>query len=340
MSVFTQIHDFFAAEKPSSKFSHRTQENQRAPRRSTTNPFAGICVPPARDQLNLGFHTFCPKEGNRVDPAAAQSRRVFSILGASVDGKSAAFKRAQQIAELCGQDVTLISRPENLLPQQYYNSVAGMISSQAGRGLEPIVDLVMEQIKKAVKEGKNLKFCLHSQGAIILANALDQLRSEVGQEYWQKEILPRLETVTVLGSPVHNWPRDVRVEYLEFSGDYVARGSRAAGSLRGFRQETSSALASIVGRLPGLGALYEHGRKPVPKDNEQIIRLERKGIDAHFMDTYLDNYVSFVVEKYKDQPAVFYNSIIDGHYSPQVVRAVHARLKAMEQKPKRHWLFG
>lgn len=255
----------------------------------------GITLPraAASERLDNRCYLFEPqtRSGSHALPGAAP--RVCFINGLCVDGRDRVFDYSQQIADLYKEPVTLIANDQgSSVARDIAHAVAGKCSSSSGRSAEPAVESTIQLIKNEIAKGRNIKFIAYSQGAIILRNALDELRAEVGDAAWRRNILPRLEIMDVFGSPVNYWPQGVRARHFETSGDYIVQGAKildrigdfAVRCWNGIRRGVRSVISWFTGRK------NNEQEEPAYSAPISVVRLPHLGADAHYLSTYLKQF--------------------------------------------------
>lgn len=166
-----------------------------------------------------------------------------------------------------------------------FNAILGKFSSSQGVKVEKSVQSTVDFLKDALSSSANVTINAHSQGAIILNNALYILKDTLSNEEWNN--LTKNVTINVLGSPVKGFPKDLNVTEWKNSKDFVTYFQAFDGISRDKDTRTAESLESLEN---GNGYTCE-----TPINNYKIVDLDAEG---HSFDTYVDaiNYYKYVNE--------------------------------------------
>lgn len=141
-----------------------------------------------------------------------------------------------------------------------WHATCGFLSPSAGHAVEPdAIERVEHAIKEHVESGKPLHLIAHSQGSIIVGNALDRMLahdSPLSAE--EKEKMKALVRVSTFGAAEHYFPSGIRVQEYAHRGDLVKNttsvladarevGRSIVGSVADFSISVFRAGASLLG---------------------------------------------------------------------------------------------
>ena len=302
--------------------------------RARETSFSALRVPrPAR--LDNGVHSIRPPgcTADMEERGARRSLYFINGLSLSAGADPYVFQQARRVAEIYGQPAALIANDRGAtVAHDLRHCVAGKVSSRLGRSAEPTVDVVMKAIRRDAAAGKRIKFVVFSQGALILRNALDELRAACGEAQWKRDICPYLEVVDAFGSPVHSWPAGVHGVHYQTTTDGVSQLSSLYDSLADRCLRGWQCVRRWVTRSAGDEALS-------PNDGEEksrLIRVFYGGANGHYLATYLSHFPELLAERYKNDLSGLEEAAKNGDYSPEVVGRA---LKLIQQKKPPKWKF-
>jgi hypothetical protein len=213
-------------------------------------------------------------------------------------------------------------------------SAAGIFSSQWGSQLEAHAVLTTARYieKHVIDQKQALQVVAHSQGGIILGNALDHLlgpQSKLTDENKQ-QIRDRV-TILTFGSGEHFFPTGVKVLECAHGSDPVTRITTPTTVARNFIVEGAVWLHEKLGhhssRVARVEAWLESLPPVIKKERAPVVHL--KG--DHSLKSYLENLPEFFIERYRNAEGgidseplakALVASILNGDYSD----LVHARI--------------
>lgn len=209
-----------------------------------------------------------------------------------------------------------------------FNSVCGFISSDAGYLVERgAVERLEQVIIRHVKSGQKMRFMAHSQGSILVRNALDRVLGEHSSlTEAEKERVPELVSVATFGAAEHYFPRGIRVQEYAHRNDPVALGTSLAADIREGIKECVSWLKRNVSSYL-FGTKMDQGSKA----ELQLERAPRVFLDGdHSFGPYVSKLPHFFIETYRSQGASpgagIANALILSIREGRLSDVVHARI--------------
>jgi hypothetical protein len=177
-----------------------------------------------------------------------------------------------------------------------WHGICGFLSAQAGYDVEPeAVGRVERAIREHVQTGKPLHLIAHSQGGIIVANALQRiLGSDSHLSVQEKERVRSLVEVSTFGAAEHYFPRGIRVQEYAHHGDAVAS---VTSLLADAREWVRGVFRPLVSRFGGRALL---GGREVPLERAPVVYLE----GSHDFGPFLDKIPAFFIEKVGGGPPI------------------------------------
>jgi hypothetical protein len=184
------------------------------------------------------------------------------------------------------------------------NGTVGILSPVWGTQSEATAVLTAARtIERLVfEEKKQLHVVAHSQGAIILANALTNLLgpdSHLNEE--QRSALSKQITVITMGGGEHSFPTGVSVHACAHTSDPVVRITRPVTRIRdsigaGIQWLLKKADDQLSSTHPARAYL------PAPREGEGTQHAPTIFLKGdHSLQSYLENYDRFYVERYRDK---------------------------------------
>jgi hypothetical protein len=180
-----------------------------------------------------------------------------------------------------------------------FNGVCGFLSSDAGHLVEPgAVERLEQVITRHVRSGQKMQFMAHSQGSIIVRNALDRVLGEHSHlTDVEKARVRELVSVATFGAAEHYFPRGIRVQEYAHRNDPVALGTSLAADIREGFKGCVSWLKRAVGSF-----LFGTKAEPATPTSEQLERAPRVFLDGeHDFGPYISKLPHFFIEKYQSE---------------------------------------
>ena len=103
--------------------------------------------------------------------------------------------------------------------QDMYHAILGKVSSSLGLKAEKSVQSLVDFLKDTISFDSKVILNAHSQGAIILKNALNILKDSLNNDDWDKLI--KNLNINLLGSPVTNFPQELNITEWKTNFDFV-----------------------------------------------------------------------------------------------------------------------
>lgn|GEM_PF-3799941 len=181
-----------------------------------------------------------------------------------------------------------------------WHGICGFLSADAGYKAEPeAVGRVEHAIKEHVESGKPLHLIAHSQGSIIVGNALERLLGpDSSFSAAEKERILNLVRVSTFGAAEHYFPAGVRVQEYAHHGDKTAL---VTSWLADARETVREAVNSLADRIRGWFAFsgdaadkQSHGDAPErQRERAPVVYLEGN----HDFGPFLDKIPEFFIKK-------------------------------------------
>ena len=200
-----------------------------------------------------------------------------------------------------GQESALDDTSRPGLLRSVWNCVCGLLSSHDGFYAErSAVSGVEQAIVSHVRSGQPLHLVAHSQGSIIVGNALDRLMGEGSVlSSVEKSQAKHLVRVSTFGAAEHFFPKGVKVQEYAHRGDGVALITgvitQAREAVMGVWSAISSAASSVYrGAARVLGATPQALPTREPKERAPVVLLE----GDHDFGPYIEKLPDFFIEKH------------------------------------------
>ncbi len=204
-------------------------------------------------------------------------------------------------AVINGEDASLDDPRRPSMLRSVWHAACGLLSADAGRRVEgAAVTRVEQAIEEHVKAGQPLHLVAHSQGSIIVANAIERMLSDgspLSPE--ERERARALVRVSTFGAAEHYFPAGIRVQEYAHAGDQV---SWLTGKLTDLREgvkgawgTAKSAVRSGVGQALEWAGISTSFLKPsLEKSRAPVAMLP----GDHAFGPYLDKIPGFFIEKH------------------------------------------
>lgn len=193
-----------------------------------------------------------------------------------------------------------------------FHVACGKLSSFTGRICEPAVDALAAQLFELYSSSDNPRIDIHahSQGAVLVKNALSLLRSRLGigdESSWSKLLTSRFR-ISIYGDAEHGLPATVTKAYLH-SNDVVHRGVHELEKL-------------LEGRM------WSPDLEPLP---HVTTAHEGSFLTAHAFESYVNNIPEFFIAEHGDDGRAladaFLVSLSRREFAPKVYQEILAEVK-------------
>jgi hypothetical protein len=219
-------------------------------------------------------------------------------------------------------------------------SAAALLSSRWGSQLEigPVLTAARHIEKQVLDNNQALQIVAHSQGGIILANALDHLLGPQSRlsDYSKQLIRDRIEIFT-FGSGEHFFPVGVNVIECAHGSDPVTRITTPTTVARNYIVEQATWLNEKLSSFANKGARIEAWLESLPvvikKERAPMVQLR----GGHSLQGYLENLPEFFIERFREEGGdinseklalALVESITKGEFSDLIhARIIQERLK-------------
>ena len=199
------------------------------------------------------------------------------------------------------QEAALLDRRTPGVARSVWNATKGFVSSKMGREVERSAAQELERaIVDHVRKEHPLHIVAHSQGAIILRNALEHaLGKESPLDDQGKARLKKLLRVSTYGAAEHYFPVGISVQEYAHRDDPIVKVTNVLAVVRqGFRSVAGS-LAHKAVALPnllakGISGVVEALDSEVPLQRAPTVSL--KG--DHSFVSYVDRMTDFFIAKH------------------------------------------
>lgn len=197
-----------------------------------------------------------------------------------------------------------------------WHGICGLLSANAGYRAEPeAVGRVEHAIMQHMQSGKPLHLIAHSQGSIIVGNALERLLgpdSTLSAD--QKAVILDLVRVSTFGAAEHYFPAGVRVQEYAHHGD---KTTYITSWVTDARETIRGAVKWIAGQI---GSLFRFSGSPADRDSlreSQELKRERAPVvyleGEHDFGPFLDKIPEFFIKQAER------GSIVDGSMVAQAL---------------------
>ncbi len=181
---------------------------------SSDNPLTRSYLPALANRDEL-YKEIAPQDGSvEKVTSGGDSHHVSAYVNGMSSGHASARNAASQVMN--GEEGYLIYNKKGPDP---VSSFVGHMSAGFGRRIEPSVDSLANFVRENLTSVDNITLHAHSQGCIILSNALINLRKEMSETEW-KTLCSKVE-IHLYGTPTYNYPEGVNIISHEHEGDKV-----------------------------------------------------------------------------------------------------------------------
>jgi hypothetical protein len=182
-----------------------------------------------------------------------------------------------------------------------WHSACGFLSSTAGHAVErDAVERVEQAMKEHLKSGKPLHLIAHSQGSIIVGNALERvLGPESSLTMEEQEKVKALVRVSTFGAAEHYFPAGARVQEYAHHGDRVTRITSVLADIREIARGIMRPCVNVV-----RSALHSAASLLGIESSSSTVLLERKEAPVVFLDgdhdfgPFLEKIPEFFIRKH------------------------------------------
>jgi hypothetical protein len=181
-----------------------------------------------------------------------------------------------------------------------WHSACGFLSADAGHAVESsAVGRVEHAINEHMRSGKPLHLIAHSQGSIIVANALERMlgpHSLLSSD--EKEKIYALVRISTFGAAEHYFPTRVRVQEYAHRGDAVTQTTAVLADVREWGRDAWNG-ASVWGEsiLGFSGSFYSKQEEPrqleSTKKRAPVVYLDGN----HDFGPFLEKLPEFFIKK-------------------------------------------
>ncbi len=181
-----------------------------------------------------------------------------------------------------------------------WHGICGFLSADAGYTAEPeAVARVEHAIKEHVQSGKPLHLIAHSQGSIIVGNALERLLGpDSSFSAAEKEKVLNLVRISTFGAAEHYFPAGVRVQEYAHHGDKAAS---VTSWLADARETVRGAVNWLADRVRGWFGFSGDAADKQPHHNTPEVQRERAPVvyleGNHDFGPFLDKIPEFFIKK-------------------------------------------
>ncbi len=181
-----------------------------------------------------------------------------------------------------------------------WHGICGLLSANAGYRAEPeAVGRVEHAIKEHVQSGKPLHLIAHSQGSIIVGNALERLLGPDSPLYAdQKAKVLSLVRVSTFGAAEHYFPAGVRVQ------EYAHHGDKTASVTSWFTDARETIRGAVKWIASQIGSLFSFSGSLADRDSpreSQELQRERAPVvyleGEHDFGPFLDKVPEFFIKQ-------------------------------------------
>lgn len=187
-------------------------------------------APAPRIKLPAGVYRIEVEPHQRA--ANLPERRTYVYVNGMMNPETQIRGDGHDLAVALGSSVVVVPNSSRLnAVEDVGSALAGIFSSRAGaERRREAVENVIAVTKAAMDCGHEVVLVGHSQGAIIVGNALSELESRSTPEEWSH--VCAVVKVVCFGTALHDFPWGIDAVAYSHEGDIVSNGTRIAAGAR------------------------------------------------------------------------------------------------------------